>query len=83
MQKVQMVPSEIVTHYFRNPSRNMDVAMFRPVITTKTDQTQTWSLQMLDFGGEVIRTHVFETYASYVLTACFFKTKCGIHQLVN
>jgi len=76
----QGVPHEIVKHYLNNPSRNMDVATFRPLITTNEDGTQTWSLEMLDFGEEIIRTHVFTNYASYVLTACFFNENCGIHQ---
>jgi hypothetical protein len=78
-----MVPSDIVKHYLNNPGRNMDVATFRPVIAKNPDGNQTWSLQMLDFGEEVVRTHVFENYAEYVLTACFFKEKCGIYQTPN
>ena len=74
------IPPDLLKHYLDNPASNMDVMMFRPYIVTNKDGSQTWELQMLDFGGELVRTHVFNTYASCFLTACFFSKNCGIEQ---
>ncbi len=75
------VPEEIKVLY--EGKTNFIIDRFRGIIEAKMGTGEiSWTLQVMDFGGNICREHPFSDRETYVMTARFL-TDCGLICVTN
>jgi hypothetical protein len=76
-----MVPEEIKVLY--EGKLNFIIDRFRGIIEAKMSTGEVfWTLQVMDFGGNICREHKFADRETYVLTAQFLMD-CGLELMMT